>query len=316
MKTFNISVIVCTKNRNEKIFETIDSIFSQKTNDAFTYEVVIIDSSDINTMKNKLLHRYSNSIIYYWNPSLNLSEARNYGIDLTNANIVVFIDDDGIADDSWLFEHYKLYADPSVVSVGGKIIPKWLNDIPNWLSPELITYFSGYFSLLDIGTEVREIQYPEIPYGCNMSFRKDVFLKEILFDKKLGRMGDTLMSNEEDYLYYTLNQQGKKIMYTPFAIVNHQINTSRMNKSFIKRRSYWDGVSRARMNQKILNKSQRSFIFLNFLIKRIPKNIFGYFLSFLLKNNNKSLIYFSRIIQRSAYLFEELRSLPKGLSKH
>lgn len=317
MISVDISVILCTKNRKEKIFKTIDSIVSQKTNDDFTYEILVIDSSNNSAMKNELLQRYSDFIKYYWDPNLNLSEARNYGINLANGKIFAFIDDDGIALKSWLSEHHKLYSDPSVMSVGGKIVPKWLNEIPLWLSPELITYLGWYFSLLDIGIEVKQIRYPEIPYGCNMSFRKDLFLGDISFDKRLGRMGDTLMSSEETYLFYLLDQKGMKIMYTPYAIVDHQIDSSRLTKSFFRKRSYWGGVSRARMDQMILNKNQRIVKFLKYLVIKIPKNVVGYMLySLVLGNSNKAFICNSRTITHSGYIFEELKSLMNTRIKH
>lgn len=310
MESFDISVIVCTKNREEKLFETIDSLVSQKTNDDFTYEILIIDSSDDNSMKTKLLKRYPDFIKYYWDPNFNLSEARNFGIHSTKGRILAFIDDDGIAGKSWLSEHYNLYFDSSVLSVGGKIVPKWLCKIPSWLSPEMLTYLSGYLSLLDIGSEVKQIRFPEMAYGCNMSFRKDVFSENLLFDKKLGRMGDTLMSNEEAYLYYLIDQKGCKVMYTPFAIVHHQIGSSRLTKSFFNKRSYWDGVSNARMDKMILNKNQRANKCLKLFIIKIPKNVVGYMLySWVLRSRYRAFVHKLRIINYLGYIFGKLKSL-------
>ena len=307
-ESFNISVIVCTKNRQEKLFETIDSIVSQKTNNNITYEILIIDSSRDNSIKNKLLERYSNFVNYYWDSNLNLSEARNFGINLAKGKILAFIDDDGIAEESWLLEHYKMYTDPSVVSVGGKIVPKWSSEIPNWLSSEVLAYFGGHLSLLDIGPSVKQIEFPEIPYGCNMSFRKDIFFGNIFFDRRLGRMGNTLMSNEELYLYYLLGQNGKKVMYTPFAIVNHQIDSTRLTKSFFDRRSYWGGISDARMHKIIWNKNQRLIKFLKFIFSKIPKNMIGYILySLFLRKSDKAFYYKLKLIYRSAYIIELLR---------
>jgi glycosyltransferase involved in cell wall biosynthesis len=304
----DISVIICTKNRQEKLFETIDSIVSQKTNNDINYEILIIDSSYDNSIKNKILKRYSNSVNYYWNSNLNLSEARNFGINLARGKIIAFIDDDGIAEESWLLEHYKMYTNPSVVSVGGKIVPKWSSEIPKWLSSEVLAYFGGYLSILDIGPSAKQITFPEIPYGCNMSFRKDIFHENIFFDRRFGRMGDTLISNEELYLYYLLGQKGKKVMYTPFAIVNHQIDSTRMTKSFFDRRSYWDGVSDARMHKIMWNKNQRLSKFLKFFYLKIPKNMMGYILySWFLRKSDQAFYYKLKLIYRLAYIIELIR---------
>jgi len=305
-----LSIVVCTRNRQERLFVTIDSLISQITNDDFNYEISIVDSSDDDSIKYKLAKQYPNSNInYYWEPNLNLSEARNFGIKSAKGKIIAFIDDDGIAEESWLSEHYKLYADPSVVSVGGKIVPKWQNEIPPWLSPEILAKYSSYLSLHDLGSDVKQIRYPEIPYGCNMSFRRDVFLEEIEFDKRLGRRRNTLMSDEEVFIYYLLNQKRYKIKYTPFAKVYHQIDSSRLTKAFFNRRSYWEGASNARMDKMIMNKKRGIIKYLKFLVVKMPKNIIGYILySWVLRSRYKTFVHKTRIIYFLGYLFEGIKS--------
>lgn len=304
-----LSIVVCTRNRREQLFVTIDSLKSQKTNDEFNYEISIIDSSDDDSIRNTLAKQYPNSdITYYWEPDLNLSEARNFGIKSARGKIVAFIDDDGIAQESWLSEHYKLYADFSVVSVGGKIVPKWLNEIPPWLSPEILAQYSSYLSLHDLGWKIKQIRYPETPYGCNMSFRRDIFFEKIEFDKRLGRRKNNLMSGEETFLYYLLNKKRYKIMYTPFAKVYHQIDSSRLTKSFFNRRSYWEGVSNARMDKMIMNEKQVIIKSLKFCVVNMPRNIIGYIIySWVLRNRFKMFVHKTRIIYFVGYLFEGIK---------
>jgi len=134
-------------------------------------------------------------------------------------------------------------------------------------------------------------------------------VEEIEFDKRLGRRRNTLMSDEEVFIYYLLNQKRYKIMYTPFAKVYHQIDSSRLTKAFFNRRSYWEGASNARMDKMIMNKKRGIIKYLKFLVVKMPKNIIGYILySWVLRSRYKTFVHKTRIIYFLGYLFEGIKS--------
>lgn len=51
------------------------------------------------------------------------------------------------------------------------------------------------------------------------------------------------MSNEEAAAWQKLKRAGKKVLYSPDAIVSHHINEDRLNNQWLSRRIAWQAVS-------------------------------------------------------------------------
>ena len=65
-----------------------------------------------------------------------LAGARNTGVEAASGEVVVFLDDDARAAPRWLEEMSKHYADPTVIGVGGLVVPLWASGAPDWFPPE------------------------------------------------------------------------------------------------------------------------------------------------------------------------------------
>jgi hypothetical protein len=80
-----------------------------------------------------------------------------------------------------------------------------------------------------------------------MAFRRAALLAIGGFPERLGRMGQTLLSNEETSAFLGVERAGGLIRYAPAARVHHQIAPDRLTRLFFYRRLYWQGVSDARL---------------------------------------------------------------------
>lgn len=271
-----ISFIICTYSKElfSDAIKCIDSIISQ---DYSNKEVLLVmDKNDeLYNMFSRSVSRQVNIII---NTNPGLSNARNLGIENAKGDIIVFIDDDAIAGNNYISNLIRNYEDENVIGVVGKIFP---NGKPSY--PEELYWIGGFTNkgFPEVRCEVRN------GYGCNMSFRKEVFDKVGLFSTNFGRVGKKLVTCEEtEFSIKALNTiSGSKIIYDPSIIVHHKVHEYRQGLRYMIKRSYHEGMSKAHINKLYKNKNGSKalstentylkYLFVNAIPSRIENVIVG-----------------------------------------
>lgn len=172
-----------------------------------------------------------------------LSGARNTGVTATTADLVLFIDDDAVADADWVEHLTAPFADERVVGVGGWALPRW--DAPGrpvWF-PETFLWVVGS-SYQGQSTRAGEIRNP---LGCSMAFRRAALEATGGFSDGIGRVGTHPLGCEETELSIRIARalRGTVIVGAPAAVVSHRVTPGRMTASYFARRCYWEGVSKA-----------------------------------------------------------------------
>lgn len=235
-----ISFIICTYS-TEFFSDTLECISSLTNQDYDNKEIIIVmDKND--ELYDMLIRSVPESVNIIINDIPGLSEARNLGIKSANGDIVVFIDDDAIADKNYISNLIKNYDDEKVVGVTGKIFPK---GIPNY--PEEL-YWIGGFTNKGFPEERCEVRNG---YGCNMSFKRDIFDKVGSFNPNFGRTGKKLVTCEEtEFSIRLLNSiPGSKIVYDPSIIVYHKVHEYRQSFRYMIKRAYHEGISKAHIDK-------------------------------------------------------------------
>jgi len=290
-----ISVIVCTYKREKYLVEAIYSLLKQKTNDAFNYEIIIVDNSIDGTARSvveQLRNIDSKKVKYYNEKQPGLSNARNAGINQASGDIIAFLDDDAVAEEDWLYELWRVYIEyKDAVCVGGKVemvIPREV-DI-KWIPED----FFAYLSILDFGDKLFYAQdHTEYPIGVNISYKREVFNRIGLFDSTLGRKSSSLLSCEDSEFCFRIqkNINDGKIYYNPNAIVKHHILKERLCKEWFLQRLYWQGISEYIFDLKTFG--------ICYVKKRTAKNIifnlsllFKKFIFYKIKKDEKLSFYF------------------------
>lgn len=184
-----------------------------------------------------------------------LSGARNTAIQATDAEVVVYLDDDAAAQPGWLAALLAPYDDPLVVSVGGAAEPRFpagrrrpsllpCADFGGSRTPRgELDWVIGctYAGQPEALSEVRNVM------GCNMSFRRDVFDLVGGFSEGLGRVGTTPLGCEETELCLRVAhaRPTARILFEPNAVVSHRVTEQRLTWRYLRRRCFAEGVSKA-----------------------------------------------------------------------
>lgn len=237
MNDYKISVAICSYNRARFIIKALDSLFNQDF-DKKDFEVIVVDNNSTdNTLT--VLKEYQEkhpdyNFRFYTEKQQGVAYTRNRGAKEAKGSIVAYLDDDSIAQPGWLNTIYIFFANhPEVYSTGGKIIPYFLTDIPNWYSK----YFFGLIGNFDQGAQVKQLTGQRYPCGANMAFRKEVFEEIGYFNTDLGRSGKGLLANEEKDIYLRILSAGKKVYYLPSVQVLHAVEANKFDKKYVYRHS-------------------------------------------------------------------------------
>jgi glycosyltransferase involved in cell wall biosynthesis len=178
-----ISVIIPTFNNSKFLKIAIQSVVDQTLNHS-QYEIIVVDNDSTDDTKKVFLK------IEKSNPEANLKyfhdivpgqlTGRHRGAHEAKGDILVYTDEDIIADKNWLRSIEGIFQDSSVMLVCGKSLPNYEADPPEWL--ESFWHRNGDInncfdlSLMDLGNDLAEVD-PIFVIGLNFSIRKSALFE-------------------------------------------------------------------------------------------------------------------------------------------
>jgi GT2 family glycosyltransferase len=234
------SVVICTYSE-KRWDELVAAVASLRTQTLPPEEIIIV--VDHNPALATRVWRELPDVIAVDNPGRQgLSDARNSGLAVAHGDVVVFLDDDAVADPHWLEYLAEGYRDPDVVGVGGYAEAMWAESRPRWFPTEF-DWVVGctYRGMPTEAAPVRNLM------GCNMSFRREVFAEVGGFTPHIGRLGTKPVGCEETELCIRIGQRHPQavILFDPRAVVHHNVPASRARFSYFRSRCYAEGLSKA-----------------------------------------------------------------------
>jgi glycosyltransferase involved in cell wall biosynthesis len=238
----HVSIVICTYNRADLLRVTLDSL--QGLSGIDRAEVLIVDNNSTDHTRSVVeayMKRNTGNMeaSYYFEPSQGLSAARNKGIQAANGDIIAFLDDDAIPCSEWISTIVATFdSRQDVYALGGIIHPNFESSRPDWLIKSL----ELPYTIVDMGSTVREYPPKLHPYGANMAIRRS-FFENHSFPTNLGRKGSLLLSGEESWVFDKMKKEGKSILYHPGMAVVHFIPASRLTRDWIQQRYYYQGIS-------------------------------------------------------------------------
>lgn len=170
-----------------------------------------------------------------------LSGARNTGVDLTDSDVIAFLDDDAAAQPGWLAGLARHYTDPQVLGVGGRIDPEWTTRRPPWWPSEFDWVIGCSYTGQHPGV-VRNL------IGANCSFRRELF-SDGGFVTGIGRSATVQLPVGCEETEFCI-RAGKDhpdgyFLYDDQAPVIHTVPVARQTFSYFLSRCWAEGLSKA-----------------------------------------------------------------------
>lgn len=245
-----LSVIVPTFNRAFHLRGTLDSVASQKLKEG-EFEVIVVDNGstdDTSSVAANAARQWpSCKMRHVHEPVPGLLSGRHRGAKEAAGDVLVFIDDDIVAQEGWLESLRLAFTEPAVQLAGGRSVadyemppPPWLSEL--WHPPSCGGRINLWHSLIDLGDEPFDVE-PCYVFGLNYAIRRralhdlggfhpDCIPSALQMFQGDGETGLSLKCKAEGYV----------ARYVPGAIVRHQIPVTRLTASYMESRAFYAGV--------------------------------------------------------------------------
>ena len=234
-----VSVITCSHriDRYPDLVEAIESLVAQTYTDL---ELIVVVDGDKSLYEQIMTDKVPVDDVILNDENMGLSKSRNRGVNVASGEVIVFFDDDAVADRDWIKELVRMYDEYDAIAAGGKLVPLWIGGKMNFLPEEYYWLIGATHRGFAEGiTEVRNT------FGSNISFRTEVLDALGCFRGEMGVRGSGALQGEETEMCALMKERfGKGVMYNPDAIVHHKIVSARTKVTFLMRRAFWQGYSK------------------------------------------------------------------------
>ena len=177
-----------------------------------------------------------------------LSIARNAGIERVRTPWVAFLDDDAVAEPTWLERLDEARRATGAVGVGGWVEPMYDGPPPTWFPPHLLwTVGCSHEGLPTSRSVVRNVFG-----GC--ALMSTSALRQLGgYDPALGRRGDSAEGGEEADLCIRISRLDPTATFLlePSARIHHHVPRTRARVGYVLRRCYAEGGSKRTLSSRL-----------------------------------------------------------------
>jgi GT2 family glycosyltransferase len=225
-----ICVAICTRNRPEQLRRALHSLLEQTQPPA---EILVVDNAPSDEKTKTIVINEFSEVRYVEEPVQGLNFARNRALVETSKEIVAFVDDDAVAEPSWVENIQKVFLQyPRAGVCTGKISPYALETPAQILFENNGGLMASHRVLLRIPTEASHHGWkwrhmPSIAWaaslgvGCNLSVRRKLALQIGGFDEALDFGLEMPGGGDQDMVWRMLDS-GAEVIYQPLAGVRHE----------------------------------------------------------------------------------------------
>ncbi|MBJ7339227.1 glycosyltransferase [Mycolicibacterium sp.] len=235
------AVVICayTEERWDDTLKAVASVQSQRP--APHELVLVVDHNP--QLQARLAEQLPDVRVVANHNERGLSGARNTGVEVTDAEVVIFLDDDAFAQPGWLAGLAHHYVNPWVLGVGGRIDPGWASERPRWWPAEFDWVIGCNYTGQHAGI-VRNL------IGANASFRRELF-DDGGFVTGIGRSANVnrpVGCEETEFCIRAGKARPNGVfLFDDRAAVTHRVPAARQSFAYFRTRCYSEGLSKAQV---------------------------------------------------------------------
>jgi len=203
-----VSIIIPTHNSEKMIERCLQSVFALNY-PKDRYEVILVDDSTDNTIEIAVKHKAR--VI---NVIGSTGAKRNRGTEISNGDILAFIDDDCFVTRDWLLNLMNGLNSDEVAECGGPNLTPPDSPLKAKCAGYILSHWLGSGGIR-YGKTWSEKRYVDHNPSCNMAVKKSAFLK-------VGGFPEDFWPSEDVEFDSKLLKMGYKILYEPKAAVYHE----------------------------------------------------------------------------------------------
>ena len=240
----DVSVLLATRNRGALLQDTL-STFARLDATGLDWEVIAADNGSSDDTP-AVLERMSAQLplVSIHEPRAGKNVALNRALELARGELLLFTDDDVLADPGWLKAHVRAARDwPAASIFAGKIVPRFPDG-----TPDRVRLHERIRDLLcNFALPQQEGFTTTLPLGPNFSVRASA-MTGIRYEERIGpkQGGDFAMGSETELLK-RLRDRGDRIVYVPSAPVEHVVQPHQTDLDWLLARSFRLGRGLTRM---------------------------------------------------------------------
>ena len=210
VSTVDVSVLICTRNRADKLRHALTSLTALRVPPGVTWEVIVVDNGSSDATP-EVIGAFSGRLPLRSVAELGrgVSRAKNTGIRTANGRYFLLTDDDCRVAPDWLATGHRLLDGGPVQIIGGRVELFDPADLPVAVrtTPDLgvLTDFSQLIGFM---------------HGANLALPRALLDRVGLFDERLGP-GTRVGAAEDADLMYRAFSAGIPIVYEPDLLVHH-----------------------------------------------------------------------------------------------
>lgn len=211
------SVVVCTRDRAHMLSLCLESLVAVTKG---LGEIIVVDNAPSTDETERLVERYP-AVRYVREEMPGLNRARMRGAQVASGDIVIYTDDDTVAEEGWIQALLREFSGSRIGCVTGMTMPYELETEAQELFEMTGGFCRGFDRRVFDSTTLSPARAGAAGSGANMAFRRDLVLLKGLFDCELD-MGTPARTGGDTYAFSRLLADGYRVVYTPDALNWHR----------------------------------------------------------------------------------------------